>query len=122
MKCSGDKPSCTRCQREDIVCIFSAQKQMGRPRKRRRGSEPGGDDTLLADMNENLNDFNNASVHGNYGLVTPPQFQDSDIYMHGNIANSGASADHYLADPSAFGISPGSNLKYVKIDNFNEVF
>jgi hypothetical protein len=95
---------------------------MGRPRKRRRGSEPGGDDTLLADVNDNLNDFNIPSVHRDYGLVTPPQFQDSDIYIHGNIADSGAPMDHYLADPSAFGISPGSNLKYVKTHDFNEVF
>ncbi|KAK7634590.1 hypothetical protein IWX48DRAFT_534633 [Phyllosticta citricarpa] len=36
LKCSGDKPRCGRCVRENITCIYSPQKQMGRPRKRRR--------------------------------------------------------------------------------------
>ncbi|KAK8168720.1 hypothetical protein BKA80DRAFT_187700, partial [Phyllosticta citrichinensis] len=36
LKCSGDKPRCGRCVRESITCVYSPQKQMGRPRKRRR--------------------------------------------------------------------------------------
>ncbi|KAI5369336.1 Putative zn(2)-C6 fungal-type DNA-binding domain-containing protein [Septoria linicola] len=42
LKCSGgtnEHSRCTRCQREDIPCIFSAQKQMGRPKKRARQEE-----------------------------------------------------------------------------------
>ncbi|CAK1355926.1 hypothetical protein CB0940_00403 [Cercospora beticola] len=37
LKCSGasvERPRCTRCERENIACVFSAQKQMGRPKKR----------------------------------------------------------------------------------------
>lgn len=121
LKCSGDKPSCTRCQRENIVCIFSAQKQMGRPRKRRRGSEPGGDETQLGDVNENLGDFNDPSVLGSYGLVTPPQFQESDVYVDSNITNNGTPSSHYLADTNAFGVSPASNLMYVKLHDINVI-
>ncbi|KAF1996882.1 hypothetical protein P154DRAFT_305424 [Amniculicola lignicola CBS 123094] len=36
LKCSGDAPRCSRCEREGINCVYSPQKPMGRPRKRRR--------------------------------------------------------------------------------------
>ncbi|ORY13494.1 hypothetical protein BCR34DRAFT_264339 [Clohesyomyces aquaticus] len=36
LKCSGEFPNCSRCEREQIRCVYSPQKQMGRPRKRRR--------------------------------------------------------------------------------------
>ena len=36
LKCSGELPQCERCQQESIQCVYSAQKRMGRPRKRRR--------------------------------------------------------------------------------------
>ncbi|KAF2631950.1 hypothetical protein BU25DRAFT_331276 [Macroventuria anomochaeta] len=39
LKCSGEKPICGRCQREKIECIYSPQKAMGRPKKRRREGE-----------------------------------------------------------------------------------
>ncbi|KAF2856333.1 hypothetical protein T440DRAFT_485439 [Plenodomus tracheiphilus IPT5] len=42
MKCSGDKPTCVRCVREGLGCIYSPQKQMGRPKKRRREGEAAG--------------------------------------------------------------------------------
>ncbi|KAM3418693.1 hypothetical protein BST61_g4670 [Cercospora zeina] len=43
LKCSGalgEPPRCTRCERENIACVFSPQKQMGRPKKR-QGDGPG---------------------------------------------------------------------------------
>ncbi|KAF2813451.1 uncharacterized protein BDZ99DRAFT_438623 [Mytilinidion resinicola] len=36
LKCSGGLPRCSRCLRENIQCVYSLQKSMGRPRKRRR--------------------------------------------------------------------------------------
>ncbi|EPE06836.1 fungal transcriptional regulatory protein [Ophiostoma piceae UAMH 11346] len=36
LACSKESDGCRRCKREGIVCIYSAQKQMGRPRKRPR--------------------------------------------------------------------------------------
>ncbi|KAF7187339.1 Transcriptional regulator alnR [Pseudocercospora fuligena] len=36
LKCTGEKPKCSRCARENIDCVYSAQKQMGRPKKRQR--------------------------------------------------------------------------------------
>ncbi|KAL5393373.1 hypothetical protein DPSP01_000194 [Paraphaeosphaeria sporulosa] len=40
LKCSGDAPACSRCEREKITCVYSPQKPMGRPRKRRREDIP----------------------------------------------------------------------------------
>ncbi|KAF1975059.1 hypothetical protein BU23DRAFT_87051 [Bimuria novae-zelandiae CBS 107.79] len=40
LKCSGDSPACSRCEREKIRCVYSPQKPMGRPRKRRREETP----------------------------------------------------------------------------------
>lgn len=39
LKCSGESPRCTRCQRESVNCVYSPQKPMGRPKKRYR-TEP----------------------------------------------------------------------------------
>ncbi|KAF2637062.1 hypothetical protein P280DRAFT_472579 [Massarina eburnea CBS 473.64] len=36
LKCSGIYPTCNRCEREGIRCVYSPRKPMGRPRKRRR--------------------------------------------------------------------------------------
>lgn len=83
---------------------------MGRPRKRRRGSDPGGDDTLLADVNENLNETSHSSVLGDFGIITPPQFLDSDLYAGGSVNEDATTIPPYLADPNVFGISPNSHL------------
>jgi Fungal Zn(2)-Cys(6) binuclear cluster domain len=36
LKCSGDFPACLRCAQQNLSCHYSVQKQMGRPRKRRK--------------------------------------------------------------------------------------
>nr|POE71389.1 c6 finger domain transcription factor tcpz [Quercus suber] len=38
LKCSGEQPACARCARENTICVYSAQKQMGRPKKRARSN------------------------------------------------------------------------------------
>lgn len=39
MKCSGEPAGCSRCVKRGIPCIYSQQKQMGRPRKRQKMDE-----------------------------------------------------------------------------------
>lgn len=36
LKCTGEQPACARCVKEYIACVYSPQKQMGRPKKRQR--------------------------------------------------------------------------------------
>ncbi|CAD0107369.1 unnamed protein product [Aureobasidium uvarum] len=37
LKCSGEQPECSRCINDNIACVYSTQKAMGRPRKRKIG-------------------------------------------------------------------------------------
>ncbi|KAJ5414826.1 hypothetical protein N7509_000160 [Penicillium cosmopolitanum] len=41
LKCSGDLSGCTRCLKQSIICHYSVQKQMGRPKKRARADDEG---------------------------------------------------------------------------------
>ncbi|WYZ34707.1 hypothetical protein EsH8_I_000983 [Colletotrichum jinshuiense] len=42
LACTKEPDGCSRCKREDLRCVYSPQKQMGRPRKRRHVEEPEG--------------------------------------------------------------------------------
>lgn len=37
LKCPGEQPECSRCVNDSITCVYSTQKVMGRPRKRKIG-------------------------------------------------------------------------------------
>lgn len=78
LKCSGDHPACNRCERENINCNYSAQKPMGRPRKRRR------DDTAIPASSEHVAEQqlsttifpDSFDLPGFNNLATPPGFDD----------------------------------------------
>ena len=36
LKCSGDVTGCVRCVKHNLICVYSEQKQMGRPKKRQK--------------------------------------------------------------------------------------
>jgi hypothetical protein len=55
LKCSGGQPTCSRCLRENITCIYSLQKQMGRPKKRQRAGDEEGEDLMIGDGPIDLN-------------------------------------------------------------------
>jgi hypothetical protein len=90
LKCSGDAPTCARCSREMITCVYSPQKQMGRPRKRRREDDAElvvetGTEMLAANYASHDVNFDDISVLPNfasYGLESPPELQD--LASHGN--------------------------------------
>ncbi|KAK1512942.1 hypothetical protein CTAM01_00337 [Colletotrichum tamarilloi] len=42
LACTKEPEGCSRCRREGLRCVYSAQKQMGRPRKRRHVEEAEG--------------------------------------------------------------------------------
>ncbi|KAJ8106241.1 hypothetical protein OPT61_g9669 [Boeremia exigua] len=100
LKCSGGKPKCGRCQREEIVCIYSAQKTMGRPRKRRRGSEADAPSEQPPNTHNGhddpLNGFTIQPSFSSFGLVSPPEFADipsgNEVYAQAQL------------DPSLVGI------------------
>ncbi|XP_044724788.1 uncharacterized protein HRG_02684 [Hirsutella rhossiliensis] len=57
LACSKEPGGCNRCRREGIPCHYSAQKPMGRPRKRRHVDDLSTDDALLAPPNATLDFF-----------------------------------------------------------------
>ncbi|ETN46291.1 uncharacterized protein HMPREF1541_00475 [Cyphellophora europaea CBS 101466] len=59
LKCSGEPAGCTRCVKYSIPCIYSPQKQMGRPKKRQRQedtntAEPASSSTSQPFVDPNL--------------------------------------------------------------------
>ncbi|KAL6708517.1 hypothetical protein ACN47E_002780 [Coniothyrium glycines] len=101
LKCSGDAPKCVRCKREKMDCIYSLQKQMGRPRKRRReGEETDGPSELSAETQiEHINKFNEPLIAPElheFGLVLPGDLQDYD-YSSNFTDNGVVTTDPNLA-------------------------
>lgn len=50
LKCTGEQPKCSRCEKRGIECIYAPQKTMGRPRKRRLLSDEDGASTRTEDI------------------------------------------------------------------------
>lgn len=73
LKCSGTLPRCERCQRESVQCVYSAQKQMGRPRKRRRddADQPVRHPLESAAAHPSLASFSEPSVTGGIVPISP---------------------------------------------------
>jgi hypothetical protein len=48
LKCSGEPAGCGRCLKQQLTCHYSAQKQMGRPRKRQKTIDDPSNDEIPA--------------------------------------------------------------------------
>ncbi|RAR07044.1 hypothetical protein DDE82_002986 [Stemphylium lycopersici] len=99
LKCSGDTPRCLRCKREKIDCVYSPQKQMGRPRKRRREGEADESAGLPVEAHDEY-----ANVLNNYPEM--PNFADFDSmisppHMH-NTHSSNESSGQGAITPGEF--------------------
>ena len=69
LKCTGEQPTCSRCAREKITCVYSTQKRMGRPKKRQRMDSDHDDSIYVGgDMGMNVNPgqlWDSSKVEGN---------------------------------------------------------
>ncbi|USP74232.1 hypothetical protein yc1106_01506 [Curvularia clavata] len=119
LKCSGDSPKCVRCKRERIDCVYSPQKQMGRPRKRRREDETNNSARTLVQGRDELVDIsNNPFDMTNYpdydNLISPSSLQDhySSNESSGHEAITPGQFDLGLPNQfeisTAFDFAPGS--------------
>ncbi|KAI9880337.1 MAG: hypothetical protein M1830_003948 [Pleopsidium flavum] len=77
LKCSGDSPQCSRCLSHNLVCHYSFQKPMGRPKKRRCSSlgenqeVPGIDIGLTNGVSDPWNLIGDPmTLSNNYGDIT----------------------------------------------------
>ncbi|KAF2691279.1 hypothetical protein K458DRAFT_412580 [Lentithecium fluviatile CBS 122367] len=87
LKCSGDTPACARCERESIMCNYSPQKPMGRPRKRRREDVASEQALELQTANTPISESFTVPSFSDIGLLSPgglgefsgyAQFQDNE--------------------------------------------
>ncbi|KIW35428.1 uncharacterized protein PV07_02125 [Cladophialophora immunda] len=72
LKCSGEPTGCERCVKQNLTCHYSAQKQMGRPRKRQKTDDfPQADEISVA-----------KTSHFNGGLQPAPIPADYQHPLH----------------------------------------
>ncbi|KAF2833218.1 hypothetical protein CC86DRAFT_278989 [Ophiobolus disseminans] len=81
LKCSGEKPKCTRCNREKIECVFSPRKQMGRPRKRRRGIEENENTMSPTEIDFGATDARHLSEVSDPNFLTLPQYDNPNFHV-----------------------------------------
>ncbi|OCT54000.1 hypothetical protein CLCR_09975 [Cladophialophora carrionii] len=84
LKCSGDPTGCERCVKQKLTCHYSAQKQMGRPRKRQKtGDTRNNDEDPLVRLPESTSTQPQHPVHEPPPSVpepvVDPDLTDKDI-------------------------------------------
>ncbi|CAI9633704.1 unnamed protein product [Alternaria burnsii] len=117
LKCSGHTPRCVRCQKEKIECVYSPQKQMGRPRKRMRGDEADEPTEILAVVrDEHVEVWNDFSGMPDFtdldSLLSPPLLQDVQS-SDGSAGNEIITPHHHdLSLQDQFQVPSGYNDVY----------
>jgi hypothetical protein len=91
--------------------VFSPQKQMGRPRKRRREGEADEDVVQFTEINGNVNETSDLAALGNFGMVTPPQFQDTTYLADTVVIHNGTTSQLNSIDSHTLGVSPVSAME-----------
>jgi Fungal Zn(2)-Cys(6) binuclear cluster domain len=51
LKCSGEVSGCSRCIKNSLMCVYSEQKQMGRPKKRQKTDEDDSESRTASSLN-----------------------------------------------------------------------
>ncbi|PWY72140.1 hypothetical protein BO94DRAFT_476006, partial [Aspergillus sclerotioniger CBS 115572] len=62
IRCSHEKPSCRRCQKHNLSCVYSMSRRLGRPAKKKDGGEDM--DTLELDHHHHNHNNNNRGRSG----------------------------------------------------------
>ncbi|KAH7095792.1 hypothetical protein FB567DRAFT_39947 [Paraphoma chrysanthemicola] len=112
LKCSGEKPKCTRCKREKIECVFSPQKQMGRPKKRRRDGEADDNGITMTDTASGDFGYDQVSVLHDFGVITPPQYHEANRPVKAVLSDGTMRMPDLTAGSDVFGLSPISSFDF----------
>ncbi|KAK8035880.1 hypothetical protein PG991_001953 [Apiospora marii] len=79
LACSKEADGCARCKREGIVCHYSPQKQMGRPRKRPREEQATNEHAASAGPTTTITATEEESPNKNPMLSVPPDTEDPGL-------------------------------------------
>ncbi|KAH5283190.1 hypothetical protein HBI72_002650 [Parastagonospora nodorum] len=93
-----------------MVCIFSPQKQMGRPKKRRREGEVGEATKLQQNACCTITTIDDPSTYNDFGIITPPQFQESSSFVNDMGFADANTLSQHMGSMDASGLSPISNI------------
>ncbi|KAM0332531.1 hypothetical protein ACHAQA_002814 [Verticillium albo-atrum] len=103
LACSKEPDGCSRCRKEGISCIYSAQKPMGRPRKRRHLDDAEEQPLMVSPQGPSLSDPSGQSSHGPLTAPVPPVSSDMDLVFsslyneHDYLVNTDMSTIDFFA-------------------------
>ncbi|KAK2020261.1 hypothetical protein LZ32DRAFT_686428 [Colletotrichum eremochloae] len=82
LACTKEPDGCSRCKREGLTCVYSPQKQMGRPRKRRHVEEseeqPSSDKPPSLDQQLQLPHFTQPTLDTDYSAFFTQDYSNFD--------------------------------------------
>ncbi|KAM0722929.1 hypothetical protein Q7P37_001127 [Cladosporium fusiforme] len=104
LKCSGEQPACARCLRENLTCVYSPQKQMGRPKKRQRADGGLDDEFTTGDISLDQQ-YGFANLEGQW------QQQPSDFMNNMPVQNDTLSDTQLNSFDFGQAFTPGGSLQ-----------
>ncbi|KAK1986412.1 hypothetical protein LZ30DRAFT_582163 [Colletotrichum cereale] len=82
LACTKERDGCSRCKRECLSCVYSAQKQMGRPRKRRHVEEseeqPSSDKPRSPDQQQQMPLFTQPTLDTDFSAFFTQDYSNFD--------------------------------------------
>ncbi|KAF3286995.1 hypothetical protein TWF173_006908 [Orbilia oligospora] len=104
LKCPGEYPACSRCVRDGVPCVYSLQKTMGRPRKRRRSDALRAHQAATIGKGETNNYISISAGDSTNGHNTTNQWLEGNNVFMGdesrlldlNILGSGDGHNHHV--------------------------
>jgi len=86
---------------------------MGRPKKRRREDEVDEAAELPQNANNALTTITDPSTYNDFGVITPPQFQESSSFVNDMVFADATTLNQHNGKTGASGLSPISNIEWV---------
>jgi hypothetical protein len=96
-----------------MVCIFSPQKQMGRPKKRRREGQVVEAAALQQNACNTIISIDEPSTYNDFGIITPPQFQESSSFVNDMGFADATTLSQHIGSMDASGLPPISDIEWV---------
>ncbi|KAK4547284.1 hypothetical protein LTR36_000939 [Oleoguttula mirabilis] len=111
LKCTGEQPHCSRCVREGIGCVYSAQKQMGRPKKKRQRTDDEEEMGAATDAQES-HAAGRGSGRGAAQRPSASSWERMTVSAGMEVAGAGAGAGAGLLDDDSLSyFTPGGSLQ-----------